>query len=121
MAEDKLLDRIDQSIDVNVIIMERCMDSMFNISTKHTQPVLYGEEKSPLDSPGFFDGVNCLFNAVRNDTAISDLTGSELEKVIKEYLEEKKVAQEAALESGKAQRAEVKVASETTVPAKGGK
>jgi len=122
MADGKILDEIDRSIDVNMVIMERCLNSMISVANKHIQPEMYGNDKSALDSPGFFQAVCGVFDATRDDCDIDDLDPEESQAVIDQYVAEKESEKQSALESSKGEeRQEVKVIAETTLPAGDGK
>lgn len=117
---DKILDSIDRSIDVNMVIMERCLDSMISVANKHIQPEMYGNDKSPMDSAGFFQAVCGVFSATRDDCDIDDLDASELQSVIDQYVAEKESKKQAALEAGGEARETTVPVMETTIPAKPG-
>ena len=90
------LDRLDSLIDLNAIVMERCLDTVVGLAAKYQNPM---SESSPVAEEGVFMAACRLFDAVGTKWIG---VGVDIEAVLSEYAIEKAVVQRLALEKRKA-------------------
>lgn len=93
----EMLDRIDRQIDVNAVIMKRCLESAVDLVGGHITPEFYGPDTSPLSIPGVVDMARAMFEHVRRN--VTTLNGDEdANRLIDEYRAEEEAKKRLALE-----------------------
>lgn len=101
----RLLEQVDQAIDANAIIFQRCLDCVVGIVGQRVTPQFYGPEADPAASEGTLNAAVAIFHSVKE---VLDLPAKEL---IEEYTTEIEDQRRMAREK----RADVQQVGDVTV------